>query len=78
MSQSAVNLDSRCGQPYLPPKARVRLIRGDTLYLVCNEKHSTLKLGKMRCVGSRWSVMQTISCLGMVRPTQSNECVDTY
>ena len=65
-----IYLDSPCGRPALPPIARVRLNRGNRLFLVCKENYSTSKLGLMHCVGNKWRILKSISCLGMWRRTQ--------
>ncbi|CAB4004411.1 Hypothetical predicted protein [Paramuricea clavata] len=56
-------LSSSCGNPVLPPRARVRIHRGTVLFIGCKENYSTLITGLMRCVGNTWRRIRDPNCL---------------
>ncbi|CAB4038746.1 Hypothetical predicted protein, partial [Paramuricea clavata] len=58
-----VALNSSCGNPVLPPKARIRIHRGTVLLIGCKENYSTIITGLMRCVGNTWRRIRDPNCL---------------
>ncbi|CAB4014990.1 CUB and sushi domain-containing 3-like [Paramuricea clavata] len=58
-----VALNSSCGNPVLPPKARIRIHRGTVLLIGCKENYVTSTPGLMRCVGNTWTRIRDPACL---------------
>ena len=60
--------DSTCGpNPPLPQNARIRLHRGNILFIGCKENYATLQSGWLRCNSARrvWTTIRHAKCLGM-------------